>query len=213
MVEDLLPKIRNSPLLLSQRDIHVLEEREGKWRPVDPEDVDWASVDTDEFPYRFVQDPGPQNALGRIKMIIPNGMAIYLHDTPEKALYERSVRALSSGCVRVERAFDLAAWAIGSSEWTTEALEAAAEGETTTRIPVADPPQVHLVYHTAFVDGGRVRFVADVYRANAAIARALEKLDGKPLERVRVPAAPLVVSEERSDQRSRATRSNSGAGK
>ena len=76
-------------------------------REVDPHSIDWTRFKSGNIPYTLRQDPGPSNALGRVKLIFPNPHHVYLHDTPSQALFDRSERAFSSGCVRVERVLEL----------------------------------------------------------------------------------------------------------
>ena len=77
-------------------------------REVDPASVDWSRFRGGHIPYTLRQDPGPKNALGRVKLMFPNPYLVYLHDTPSQALFDKAERAFSSGCVRVERALELA---------------------------------------------------------------------------------------------------------
>lgn len=120
-------------------------------------EFDWRG--TPMVPVR--QEPGPANALGRIKFVMPNRRAIYLHDTPDRHLFRSRRRAFSAGCVRVEEPMALAARLTGMGR--DRLREMAAEGETRTvrlgwRVPV------QLVYFTAWVDAdGRVQFRPDVY--------------------------------------------------
>lgn len=107
------------------------------------------------------QSPGPGNALGRVKFEMPNGRAIYLHDTPQKHLFDARERAFSAGCVRVEDAMALAAELTGMERERLERM--VRDGETRTlRLGWHIP--VQLVYFTAWVDGsGLVQFRRDVY--------------------------------------------------
>jgi murein L,D-transpeptidase YcbB/YkuD len=125
---------------------------------------------------QVVQPPGPDNALGRIKLMFPNPYHVYLHDTPQRELFERDGRAFSHGCVRVENIFDLAALAIGDPQhWSKEKLlEAADSGETLTVVLQRRLP-VLLAYWTAGVAAdGSVTFYEDVYGRDAAALRALD---------------------------------------
>jgi murein L,D-transpeptidase YcbB/YkuD len=125
---------------------------------------------------QVVQPPGPNNALGRIKLMFPNPHYVFLHDTPRKELFGRRDRTFSSGCVRVEDAFGLAEAVIGDPlRWSrAKLLEAADAGETQTiklerRVPVL------LAYWTAGVAAdGRVVFYEDVYGRDAAELQALD---------------------------------------
>lgn len=92
--------------------------------------------------------PGPQNPLGRMMFDLDNDEFIYLHDTNEKALFNRPQRALSHGCVRVEQARALAAWALGVSEDEIDALVA----RGTHSVPLPQDIPVALAYYTRFPD-------------------------------------------------------------
>jgi murein L,D-transpeptidase YcbB/YkuD len=89
------------PLILDDRDVFTTEgftvlARAGKgWREIDPAEVDWARLPANRFPYRLRQEPGPRNALGRLKFQVPNRHDIYLHDTPSRGLFTRPERAFS----------------------------------------------------------------------------------------------------------------------
>jgi L,D-transpeptidase YcbB len=121
---------------------------------------------------RLVQAAGAHNALGRIKLVIPNHHSVYLHDTPARELFERDIRAFSHGCIRVERAVELGAWALGSGG--EDALSAAIAAGKTVALKVADPPDVHLVYWTVrLAEDGTIEFHPDIYGRDAALARVL----------------------------------------
>ena len=125
---------------------------------------------------------GPQNALGRIKLVFPNRFDVYLHDTPARTLFGRTVRAFSHGCIRVERPLDLAVWVLQDDpRWTPEAIRAGVEAgrERTVPLPRQDPVHVHVGYWTAWVGGdGKLRLGRDVYQRDAELARLLA--GGKP---------------------------------
>jgi L,D-transpeptidase YcbB len=122
---------------------------------------------------RYVQLPGPKNALGQVKFDMKDDQAIYLHDTPAKAMFGQDERHESHGCIRVEGALDLAE-SIAASQGVLDKFEAGlASGDETfvalkTRIPV------RLLYHTAWLgDDGRVHFAQDVYGWDNDVAAAL----------------------------------------
>jgi murein L,D-transpeptidase YcbB/YkuD len=105
--------------------------------------------------------PGPQNPLGRMMFALDNEEFIYLHDTNERALFNRSQRALSHGCVRVEKARSLAAWSLGVSEQEVDSMTS--HGKTHS-VPLAEPIPVALVYFTRFPDEqGRIVSHPDIY--------------------------------------------------
>lgn len=102
---ELLPKIKNDSAYLDIHNYHVLDI---KGRTVHPDSVDWSTLGANYFPYLIRQAPGPFNALGLLKFNFVNDYNIYLHDTNARGLFNSDYRALSHGCIRIERAIDLA---------------------------------------------------------------------------------------------------------
>jgi len=126
----------------------------------------------------FRQLPGPTNALGRIKFLLPNRHNVYLHDTPAKAYFARSKRDHSHGCVRVSNPNELGAWILGPQEWTQEQVKEAMFADERKSVAVKHRVNVYIVYFTTFPrpkkDGGYVLAPArDVYALDAADARTL----------------------------------------
>jgi murein L,D-transpeptidase YcbB/YkuD len=124
---------------------------------------------------RIRQKPGPQNALGQIKFVFPSRFGVYLHDTPSRTLFGRTIRTFSHGCIRIEKPFDLAVWALREDpRWTPEAIRAAIDAgeERSVRLPRTIP--VHVAYWTAWVDDrGTLQLGRDVYGRDADLARLL----------------------------------------
>jgi len=133
--------------------------------------VDWRKIDPDRFPYWMRQDPGPKNALGRIKFLFSNPYEIYLHGTPDKHLFDRAVRAFSSGCIRVKDPVRLAAFLLndGTQQMEEEVLANIHLGSNQgVTLPIAVP--IYLVYWTAWVDqGGKMNFRDDIYDRDARL--------------------------------------------
>jgi murein L,D-transpeptidase YcbB/YkuD len=124
---------------------------------------------------QYVQDAGPDNALGRIKLMFPNSHLVYLHDTPRQDLFEAETRLFSSGCIRVQNVFDLAERVIGDPAWTKAALLQAVETGKTRTINLKPRVAVLLAYWTAAAGAdGRTYFYEDVYRRDAAELAALD---------------------------------------
>ncbi|NNF14051.1 MAG: L,D-transpeptidase family protein [Gemmatimonadetes bacterium] len=173
--QDILPSIRADTMYLDRAGMTVIDLRSGEL--VDGRSLDWAEISDDEFlaRYRLRQEPGPANSLGDLRIAFPNPYTVFLHDTPARSLFEGSSRAFSSGCIRVERSFELLDWLLaGDPEWTqeriTEALEAGEERSSRIREPVP----IHVLYLTALVEeDGRLGFRPDVYGLDAALERAL----------------------------------------
>lgn len=114
---------------------------------------------------RYRQRPGPQNALGRMKLVMPNPYNVYLHDTPAQALFERDVRAFSHGCVRVGDAMGLATALLkGKAGWARAQVDGAVAAGKTITVPLDRPLPVYIAYFTAEPDDeGGIRYFPDIY--------------------------------------------------
>jgi len=114
----------------------------------------------------------------RLSTLLPNPYAVYLHDTPSRELFDRSERALRSGCIRLARALDLARWLLEQDGRAADAArlrELVGAGDTVT-IPLHRAVAAQIVYFTVFTDAsGDVEFRADVYGRDAAAIAALRK--------------------------------------
>lgn len=124
---------------------------------------------------RVRQRPGPQNALGLIKFLFPNRFSVYLHDTPARTLFGRTVRTFSHGCIRIEKPFDLAVWVLGDDpRWTPEAIRAGIDSGQERTVKLSRTIPVHVAYWTAWVDeAGTLQLGPDVYSRDAGLARLL----------------------------------------
>jgi murein L,D-transpeptidase YcbB/YkuD len=181
--EDILPKVQKDPGYLRAKGIRVFEGWGASAREVDPGTVDWPKIQPESLRYWFRQDPGPENALGRLLFLFPNAFDVYMHDTPERWLFGRAVRDFSSGCVRVAKALDLAAFVLRDDpDWPENQIAAAMESGRTIAVPVREPLNVHVLYWTAWLgDDGRVEFREDIYLRDAALVRALEERASRPV--------------------------------
>ena len=123
------------------------------------------------------QEPGPDNALGRVKIMFPNPYSVYLHDTPSKGLFEKEERAFSSGCIRVERPLELAALLLDDSrKWNADSITRAIEAGKTETVRLRKPVPVLLMYWTIVPsDQGRTVFKRDPYGRDAPLAKALNE--------------------------------------
>lgn len=177
-IRDLIPRQLGQPDFFRSRAIRVLSG----WQPdaveVDPQKVDWRSfLDGRYLPYKLIQDPGPGNALGRIKFMLPNVHSIYLHDTPAKHLFEKPVRTYSAGCIRVEKPMALARYVLGLERSAAPSmLEALLEQQDTRTIVLQEPIPVYVWYQTAWVDeAGTLQFRDDIYGHDERLAAALSR--------------------------------------
>jgi murein L,D-transpeptidase YcbB/YkuD len=169
--KDILPAVRKDPGYLAKRGLEVYD-RNG--RRVDPGAIDWSRYTGNSFPYFLRQAAGPSNALGRVKIMFPNPYLVYLHDTPSRSLFDMDTRAFSSGCIRVERPFELVEKLLADPQWSATALQRAVESGETRTVRLARPVRLLLIYWTVDEDdAGRLVFRRDVYDRDQPLARAL----------------------------------------
>ncbi len=160
-VSEVLPALRRAPGYLARNRILVFG-REGGTR-LDPSTIDWAGVTARSFSYSLIQEPGPLNPLGGMKLVLDTPYGVHLHDTPARSLFERLRRALSHGCVRVEHPEKLVGYLF--PDWSPDSVAAAMAGGTEVTVPLPAPIAVHLVYRTAWVEvDGMMAFREDLYR-------------------------------------------------
>lgn len=169
--KDLLPKVRRDPGYLERHGFTMMRGW-GSSEPVNPRQVNWSGITESNLPYRFQQKPGPTNSLGRYKFNMPSTDAIYLHDTPNHNLFQKDVRALSSGCVRVNKASELASMLLRDVGWDNARVSSAVKAGNTRYVNVSNHIPVNLYYLTAFVgDDGQTQFRTDIYNYDS-VARS-----------------------------------------
>ncbi len=175
-VKDMLPKIRKDVTYLEKERFTVLTGWGPDTEEVEPRMVDWDAMTQENLPYRFRQEPGTNNALGRVKFMFPNEFSVYLHDTPAKALFSRNVRTFSSGCIRVERPVQLAEYLLaGDPSWTREDILTAMDGDAEKTVRLPEPVPVHILYWTAWADeDGSVQFRNDIYERDIPLDNACD---------------------------------------
>ena len=175
---ELAPRLLKDPQGYLQKKNMELLTPDGK--PVAPASVNWSAVSASSFPYVLRQKPGPDNALGRIKFLFPNQYAVYLHDTPAKALFQRTQRAFSHGCVRVGKPLELGEQLLkpNGTEWTRAHIQKIIDSGETVRIELDKPVPVLILYLTALADGKvvpeTVYFRNDVYTRDPKVLKALD---------------------------------------
>jgi murein L,D-transpeptidase YcbB/YkuD len=170
--KEMLPRIQRDPDYFKSRSFDV-RNRAGS--NVDPETIDWSELSRRNFPYTFVQRPGPGNALGRVKFIFPNEYSVYLHDTPSKSLFGQSERAFSHGCIRTQNPFDLAEILLGPKGWDRDRIDSQIESLETKTVHLAEPLPVMLLYWTADIGAnGEYLFYKDVYARDQKVMAALD---------------------------------------
>lgn len=174
--KDLVPKMKHDTAFLQRQGYVMLSGWRADAEVIDPATVDWARITPSNFPFRLLQEPGANNALGRYKFNMPSTDAIYLHDTPNHALFSSDNRALSSGCVRVDKAAQLADILLQEAGWSKKRTDATLLEGKTRYVAVRSRIPVMLYYLTAWVNSeGEMQFRKDIYHydqlANAVTAR------------------------------------------
>ena len=180
--KDILPKLWNDPGYLERHGYTVMRGWNSK-ETIDPWQVDWATITASNLPFRFQQAPGARNSLGRYKFNMPSSDAIYLHDTPNHNLFQKDTRALSSGCVRVNKASELANMLLQDAGWNDSRISDALKQGDTRYVNIRQNIPVNLYYLTAFVGpDGRTQYRTDIYnydltaRSSAQIVSKAEQL-------------------------------------
>jgi murein L,D-transpeptidase YcbB/YkuD len=164
-IREVLPKVKKESGYLVKEGIKVFEKEKGYRKALDASAINWADVTADNFKYRFVQVPGILNPLGKIKFVFPNEYNVYLHDTPAKVLFEKSSRAFSHGCIRIEKPVELAEYLLRDDPaWTREKILTMIDNGKEVKIQIPSPVNIHILYLTAWVDKDNIlQFREDVY--------------------------------------------------
>jgi murein L,D-transpeptidase YcbB/YkuD len=171
--KEMLPKLRGNPFAYALDFDVFMNGKLASWGG-----INWAAYGPGNFPFTFRQHPGPKNALGKVKFMLPNRHNIYLHDTPAKDKFLQTTRAFSHGCIRLSRPIDLLYTVVGDYVgWPRAKIDAALSGGRTTQVPLPGKIPVHLIYATAFMGANGVEFRPDVYGRDRKLYAALF---GKP---------------------------------
>ncbi|PHM74594.1 L,D-transpeptidase [Xenorhabdus kozodoii] len=162
--KDIAPRAMRDPSYFRTRGYTVFSSWGNDAKVIDPSLINWSVITPNKFPYRIRQAPGPTNSLGRFKFNMPNSEAIYLHDTPNQASFNREMRAVSSGCVRVNKAPELANMLLGDAGWNKTKVNSSLKTWSTKYVNIPKKIPVFLYYQTAWVDEkGKPQYRDDIY--------------------------------------------------
>ena len=160
LLTELLPKARNNPDAMHKRGYRVVNYGSGNTAPISADSLSRAAHGS----ATLRQVSGPGNTLGRVKFVIPNKQAIFLHDTQAQSLFEHEERAFSHGCIRLEEPEELAYALLEKQGWDRTRVAEAATGSESLNIRVDKPPRLLITYLTAWIDSaGRAHFRRDIY--------------------------------------------------
>ncbi len=171
--DTLAPQVlREGPGALEAQHMDVLSDWTDGARVVDPAAIDWPAVAAGRLVLRVRQRPGPDNMMGAVKLMLPNPLGVYLHDTPNKAAFAGAERRLSAGCVRLERAGDLARRLLGA------AFPTGLAGVPEQRIDLPRQIPVYITYFTVLPEDGRIVFRRDIYGRDPALMAHVQAKSG-----------------------------------
>jgi murein L,D-transpeptidase YcbB/YkuD len=174
---EILPKLRKNRNYLLDHDMIL---KDGP--PADPYGlrIDWRTLPTTAFHYHIQQRPSPKNALGTLKLELPNRFNVYLHYTSAQSLFALDSRALSHGCVRVEQILPLASYALsGDPAAAVSSLQSAIASGATEHLALNNPLPIYFLYWTAFADpDGTIEFRPDIYGRDQRMIAAIEDRAG-----------------------------------
>lgn len=162
--EDVIPKIKRDPSYLKRNGFTMYNSWSKNAEAINPEDIDWSMISNKDPQLRIQQSPGRGNSLGRFKFNMPNAEAIYLHDTPNHTIFNKDIRALSSGCVRVDKAADLAEILLTQVGWNKTRINNTLSEGKTTYVNINKKIPVYLYYMTTWVNNdGVIQVRNDIY--------------------------------------------------
>lgn len=180
VLKDKLPKLQSDPSYLIKHNIRVYDVHTNL--EIDPMTIDWKQIDAKSITnYLFVQDTGYDNALGVVKFHLTNPFNIYLHDSNERNLFSDNYRLLSSGCIRLEKPLDFAAYLLKDQYYSREQINSmvshGSEGESVIskqRVKLNQPVRLYTMYLTADLEDNKtIRFADDNYGQDYRIHKSL----------------------------------------
>lgn len=171
---EIIPAVKRDHQYLAKKSMRLLTS---SGAVVDPNTIDWGKVNPRNFPYIVRQEPGDQNSLGLVKFMFPNKYSVYIHDTPSRSLFAREDRALSHGCIRIQKPFELAKTLLSfDANWTDEKIRNAMRQSREQTVMLDRKIPVVILYLTYWTDGrGNAYFRHDIYDRDAEIFNALKK--------------------------------------
>ena len=170
---ELIHDVKRDPSYISKNDFDLVTPRDVVVAEAAVSDQLLAQLRSGTL--RLRQRPGPRNALGLVKFVFPNSFDVFMHDTPARTLFARARRDFSHGCIRLEKAGDLAEWVLrAESGWPRERIDGAIQGPESISVALKHPLPVWMMYSTAVVlENGEVHFFEDLYGEDANLEKEL----------------------------------------
>jgi murein L,D-transpeptidase YcbB/YkuD len=173
--KETLPHLQRDSLYLEKNNMVIINS---KGEVQSDSGIVWSEYSEDYFPFILRQEPGPGNALGRVKFLFPNKYAIYLHDTPSRYLFAKEERAFSHGCIRVQNPLDFSEFILAKQDtnWTMDSIMTVIDSAKTVSVRLKKSIPIYLLYLTAGENvNGEIFFVPDIYGRDERILKALGK--------------------------------------
>lgn len=172
---DVIPEVLKDSAYLAKKNMKIIRV---DGIEVNSSSIDWKSLSENRFPYMIQQEPGQNNPLGRIKFIFANPYDVYIHDTPSHSLFLRNVRTFSSGCIRINNAFEMAQYLLKDDpDWIPARLQQVIDKGLKRTIILKNPIPVHILYFTAWADDdGTAYFGKDIYNRDKQLITALKQI-------------------------------------
>ncbi|PJB70531.1 MAG: murein L,D-transpeptidase [Alphaproteobacteria bacterium CG_4_9_14_3_um_filter_47_13] len=178
---DFLPKLKENPDYLTEKNIEIIKGYGKEAVTLDPHAIDWNTVGWKEMgAMRFVQNPGDDNALGAVRILMPNIYNIYMHDTNHPEFFERGQRTYSSGCIRLHEPEKMANFVLGGNgDWSPRDMDGIIATGKTTEVMTSKPFPVYIIYQTVWLDGkGQIVYGSDVYKRDRELIDVLAAMHG-----------------------------------
>ncbi|MBI3440407.1 MAG: L,D-transpeptidase family protein [Proteobacteria bacterium] len=191
-----LPELRKDPYSLQKKNIHIFYDGE----LIDPGTVDWKNISTKELAHiKMQQDPGADNALGQIRVMMEDRYLQYLHYTNQPELFENDQRTFSSGCMRMEEPDKIVCFILSI---TPERVEELKNGGSDVSMKASHSLSFYSVYHTTTVGpDGKIQYHKDIYGRDKKLLEALEKDNALPHRVPTTPTGPAKLSYLRQEKR------------
>ncbi|WP_339904395.1 L,D-transpeptidase family protein [uncultured Cyclobacterium sp.] len=171
---DVIPAVKNNLNYLQSKNMRILDFSGNE---IPPSSINWSTVNADNFKYMVRQDPGPSNALGRVKFMFPNKHNVYIHDSPSRSLFSQEDRALSSGCIRIEKPIELAKLLLSDQKkWTDDLIKEALVGDEERSVSLTRKIPVIILYLTFWTDSRKKEQVRkDIYDRDNELYKLMQK--------------------------------------
>lgn len=171
MQNDIIPEVSKDVNYLARKNMKVFDS---KGKIIDPTTINWKK---NGMRYTVRQAPGSQNSLGKVKFMFPNKYNVYLHDTPSRNMFWRDERTFSSGCIRIEKPFELAKVLLENMpEWTEEKIKSAMNSDIEKTVILKSSVGVYLYYLTAWAtNNGEIHYRSDIYDRDEAVFVSLSQ--------------------------------------